>query len=139
MVYSDLSIKDYVPSKYSDVSALQVCDVVNSARSLPNLGHNSCCDLLTACKSLVSISQHSRRGNLSPAVPGVVVVGGEIVRGTGGHVGLWDRSWGLQVVKPKVVHVVPSQQQGSNLLHERPNFSCGSHLLSCRSESSNKS
>ena len=37
---------------------------------------------------------------LSPAVPGVVVVGGEIVRRTRGHVGLWDRSWGLQVVKP---------------------------------------
>ena len=102
-----------------------------------DLGHNSCCSLLTACKSLVTISQHSRWGNLvkfcslpgllslqdlnhvkiisftiqyflqftvthylSPAVPGVVVVGGEIVRRTRGHVGLWDRSWGLQVVKP---------------------------------------
>ena len=125
----------------------------------PYLGHNSCCSLLPACKSLVTISQHSGRGNLvksyslpgllslqdlnhvkiisftiqyflqftvthylSPAVPGVVVVGGEIVRRTRGHVGLWDRSWGLQVVKPgnycelkkiyvilpKVVHVVPS-------------------------------
>ena len=29
-----------------------------------DLGHNSCCSLLTACKSLVSISQHSGRGNL---------------------------------------------------------------------------
>ena len=28
---------------------------------------------------------------------------------------------------PQVVHVVSAQQQGSELLHERPNLPCGRH------------